>query len=580
MCTTLSGIVLNTYAATPSPQTIQQQQEQLIREQQRQQQLQQHMQPDVNVRLDGSKPPQNTKEQGLPQNEQPCFAIQEITLTGDSASRFQFALRQAIQRTGFQPGMCLGAMGVNQLMSLAQDAVIARGYTTTRILATPQDLRSGHLVLTVIPGRIHAFRYNMTNSDETHVGRITAFNNKFPAKVGDILNLRDLEQGLENLKRNPTAEADIQIEPADVPNESDVVISWKQRLIPWRVSINVDDSGNRATGKYQAGITIAGDNPLGLSDLFYVNYSQDLGTKDRLTDSTGKRTDSSTRSYALHYSFPLGNWLLAVNHNYYRYHQAVAGLTENYDYNGESSNTDFDVTRLLYRNAHRKINMTAKLWKRSSHNYINDAEVDTQRRRTAGWAVDINHKEYLGNATFNLDLGYKRGTGWGDSLRAPEEVFDEGTSRMQIITLDAGLYWPFAIAKQNFSYDTTVHSQWNKTPLVTQDQLSIGGRYTVRGFDGETTLMGEHGWYWQNTLGWGYRPGHQVYLGADIGHVAGPSTEYQLGQTLAGAVLGFKGQFKAGGQLYYDVFAGKPLIKPQYFKTARTTVGFSVNYAF
>ncbi len=38
-------------------------------------------------------------------------------------------------------------------------------------------------------------------------------------------------------------------------------------------------------------------------------------------------------------------------------------------------------------------------------------------------------------------------------------------------------------------------------PLITQDRFSIGGRYTVRGFDGETTLIGERGWLLRNDLG-------------------------------------------------------------------------------
>ncbi|MGN6985683.1 POTRA domain-containing protein [Neisseria sp. P0008.S010] len=36
-----------------------------------------------------------------------------------------------------------------------------------------------------------------------------AFKNKFPTRSGNLLNLRDLEQGLENLKRLPTVEADL-----------------------------------------------------------------------------------------------------------------------------------------------------------------------------------------------------------------------------------------------------------------------------------------------------------------------------------------------------------------------------------
>lgn len=575
----VNGVIYQTYAAPSSgpanPADIEQQQ--IIREQQRLKQFQEKMQPEVNVRL---QPPQiEGTVNGLPQDEKPCFAIRSIKLNGDQAQRFQFALNKAINQSKFKPGLCLGSNGINYIMTLAQNAVIDRGYTTTRILASPQDLSSGELVLTVIPGRIHEIRYNLDNADQTHVNRIRRIQNEFPARSGDILNLRELEQGLENLKRVPTVEADIQIVPAEAPNESDVVVSWSQRKVPVRISFNADDSGSHATGRYQGGVTLSVDNPLGLSDLFYVNYNHDLGSKDSTVDIEGNRTGSGTHGYSLHYSVPVGNWLIAFNQNYYRYHQAIAGYNQNYDYNGSSENTDLGITRMIYRNSHRKIDVSARIWRRKSHNYIDDAEIEVQRRHTAGWAIGLNHQEYLGNAILNLSAGYKRGTGADHSLRAAEEEFGEGTSRMEIITLDASLMKPFRVGKYNFSYDTSFHGQWNKTPLITQDQVSIGGRYTVRGFDGELTLMGEQGWYWNNNLNWQYLPGHQVYAGIDVGHITGRTSEMQLGKTLAGTVLGFKGQIKAGGNWYYDVFMGKPIYKPQHFRTDRTTFGFNLNYS-
>lgn len=575
----INGVIYQTYAAPSSgpanPADIEQQQ--IIREQQRLKQFQEKMQPEVNVRL---QPPQiEGTVNGLPQDEKPCFAIRSIKLNGDQAQRFQFALNKAINQSKFKPGLCLGSNGINYIMTLAQNAVIDRGYTTTRILASPQDLSSGELVLTVIPGRIHEIRYNLDNADQTHVNRIRRIQNEFPARSGDILNLRELEQGLENLKRVPTVEADIQIVPAEAPNESDVVVSWSQRKVPVRISFNADDSGSHATGRYQGGVTLSVDNPLGLSDLFYVNYNHDLGSKDSTVDIDGNRTGSGTHGYSLHYSVPVGNWLIAFNQNYYRYHQAIAGYDQNYDYNGSSENTDLGITRMIYRNSHRKIDVSARIWRRKSHNYIDDAEIEVQRRHTAGWAIGLNHQEYLGNAILNLSAGYKRGTGADHSLRAAEEEFGEGTSRMEIITLDASLMKPFRVGKYNFSYDTSFHGQWNKTPLITQDQVSIGGRYTVRGFDGELTLMGEQGWYWNNNLNWQYLPGHQVYAGIDVGHITGRTSDMQLGKTLAGTVLGFKGQIKAGGNWYYDVFMGKPIYKPQHFRTDKTTFGFNLNYS-
>ena len=549
------------------------------RQEMRRRQQEQQLQREVDVRLDDTR--QSTLTPSAAESaESPCFPIHTVTLTGDAAGRFQFALKKALKETGFQSGQCLGAQGVNRIMVAAQNAVIGRGYTTTRILAAPQDLNSGTLELTVLPGKVRSVRTDTSHNDQTRAARIAAFQNEIPLKGGDILNLRRIEQGLENLKRVPTAEADIQIVPADAPDESDIVVAWRQRLLPYRLSLGVDDSGSKTTGKYQGSLTFSADNPFGLSDLFYLSYGRHLGHTDAHTDSEGKKTAGGTQSYAFHYSVPAGNWLWSWNHNYYRYHQAVAGINEVYDYNGKSRGSDIGFTRLLYRDARRKSHIGFKLWQKENQSFIDDAEVEVQRRKTAGWQLSLKHKEYIGRSTLDIGLGYKRGTGMADAIAAPEEVFDEGTSRMKVITADISYNHPFQIGRQHFVYDTALHAQWNKTPLTPLDKIAIGGRYTVRGFDGESSLSAERGWYWRNEVAWSFKPAHQFYLALDGGHVSGDSAQYLLGQTLIGAAAGLRGQFQAGGSLNYDLFAGKPIKKPKGFQTASTVFGFNLNYSF
>ena len=545
----------------------------------RRRQQEQQLQREVDVRLDDTR--QSTLTPSAAESaESPCFPIHTVTLTGDAAGRFQFALKKALKETGFQSGQCLGAQGINRIMVAAQNAVIGHGYTTTRILAAPQDLNSGTLELTVLPGKVRSVRTDTSHNDQTRAARIAAFQNEIPLKGGDILNLRRIEQGLENLKRVPTAEADIQIVPADTPDESDIVVAWRQRLLPYRLSLGVDDSGSKTTGKYQGSLTFSADNPFGLSDLFYLSYGRHLGHTDAHTDSEGKKTAGGTQSYAFHYSVPAGNWLWSWNHNYYRYHQAVAGINEVYDYNGKSRGSDIGFTRLLYRDARRKSHIGFKLWQKENQSFIDDAEVEVQRRKTAGWQLSLKHKEYIGRSTLDIGLAYKRGTGMADAIAAPEEVFDEGTSRMKVITADISYNHPFQIGRQHFVYDTALHAQWNKTPLTPLDKIAIGGRYTVRGFDGESSLSAERGWYWRNEAAWSFKPAHQFYLALDGGHVSGDSAQYLLGQTLIGAAAGLRGQFKAGGSLNYDLFAGKPIKKPKGFQTASTVFGFNLNYSF
>ena len=549
------------------------------RQEMRRRQQEQQLQREVDVRLDDTR--QSTLTPSAAESaESPCFPIHTVTLTGDAAGRFQFALKKALKETGFQSGQCLGAQGINRMMVAAQNAVIGHGYTTTRILAAPQDLNSGTLELTVLPGKVRSVRTDTSHNDQTRAARIAAFQNEIPLKGGDILNLRRIEQGLENLKRVPTAEADIQIVPADAPDESDIVVAWRQRLLPYRLSLGVDDSGSKTTGKYQGSLTFSADNPFGLSDLFYLSYGRHLGHTDAHTDSEGKKTAGGTQSYAFHYSVPAGNWLWSWNHNYYRYHQAVAGINEVYDYNGKSRGSDIGFTRLLYRDARRKSHIGFKLWQKENQSFIDDAEVEVQRRKTACWQLSLKHKEYIGRSTLDIGLGYKRGTGMADAIAAPEEVFDEGTSRMKVITADISYNHPFQIGRQHFVYDTALHAQWNKTPLTPLDKIAIGGRYTVRGFDGESSLSAERGWYWRNEAAWSFKPAHQFYLALDGGHVSGDSAQYLLGQTLIGAAAGLRGQFKAGGSLNYDLFVGKPIKKPKGFQTASTVFGFNLNYSF
>lgn len=237
-----------------------------------------------------------------------------------------------------------------------------------------------------------------------------------------------------------------------------------------------------------------------------------------------------------------------------------------------------NLSRLLSRGSQHKTYINAGVWARKSSNYINDTEIEVQRRRTAGWEAGLNHTQYIGNATLQLAANYKRGTGAHRALRAPEEEFGEGTSRMQIVTASVDFSYPFAIGNQVLRFNTSWNGQWNQTPLVQQDKFSIGGRYTVRGFDGELTLSGERGWMWRNELAWNVmNKGHELYLGIDKGVVRSHQEELQVGNRLTGGVVGIRGNLWG---LNYEYFVGTPIKKPEGFHTSHVTTGFNLSYRF
>jgi hemolysin activation/secretion protein len=570
LCVGLAIVFAGQAMAQPAPVTSAEQEQRRAEERDRLLREQQERAPDV--RLPSAPAAEAVR---LITGESPCFVIRTLDLKaagGDktlAAAEWAWALDAASGpgRSDSPLDQCLGADGINLVLKRVQDAVIARGYVTTRILAEPQDLKSGTLTFAVLPGRIRAIRFS-ADSDM----RGSAFT-AVPAKPGDLLNLRDIEQALENFKRVPTAEADIQIEPATgadaQPGQSDLVISYRQAF-PFRVSLSADDSGSKATGKFQGGITFSYDNWLTLNDLLYVSFNRDLGG--------GLAGERGTHGDTAHYSVPFGYWLLGVTASNNTYRQAVAGINQTYVYGGNSSNMEVKLSRLVYRDAARKTTLAARVFKRSSSNFIDDTEIEVQRRVVAGYELSANHREFIANATLDLNLAYKRGTGAFGSLPAPEEAFGEGTSRMQLSTLDINLSAPFQAAGQSFRYTGMLRGQANYTPLTPQDRFAIGGRYTVRGFDGESSLSAERGWLLRNELAVALGgSGQEIYVGLDYGRVGGPSSEFLIGTSLAGAVIGLRGSVKG---LQYDIFVGQPVRKPTGFQTADTTAGISLNYSF
>ncbi|HMM55238.1 MAG TPA: ShlB/FhaC/HecB family hemolysin secretion/activation protein [Candidatus Desulfobacillus sp.] len=560
-------LALASLAATPIfaqtvPESSAQEQ---FRQKERERELRQQQEREPEVRLPRTASPQAARI--IPEDEKPCFPILQIVLAGDEAATFSFALRRLLEHPDRVTGRCIGAGGLNAIAAFLQNEIIRAGYVTTRVLAGAQDLKTGELVLTVIPGRVRAVRF--APGTDPRVSLPAAF----PIAPGDLLNLRDIEQGLENLKRPATADADIRIEPAEAADaaagESDLVISYRQAF-PLRLTLSADDAGSRATGKRQAGATLSAENPLGLSDLFYVNLSRGIGNGD-----ASKR---GTRSHTLHYSVPFGYWNLGMTAGRYRYNQTVAGINQKYIYSGTSSNAELKLSRVLYRDAVRKTNASLRGWLRTSRNFIDDAEIEVQRRRMAGWEAALRHREFIGQSVLDGGLAWRQGTGAFNALHAPEEPFGEGTSRPRIVLADAALQLPFRLAGQSFRYGAVWRGQWNRTPLVPQDRFAIGGRYTVRGFDGENVLMAERGQLLRNDLGWLLGDsGQELYLGLDYGRVAGASADLLVGRELAGAALGLRGSFR---DFSYDVFAGRPLSRPDHFKTAPTTAGFNFNLTF
>lgn len=252
--------------------------------------------------------------------ETPCFRVDHFVVDvpdslpdgvkakGASAlpmDRFAFAREWLEHYTG----QCVGKQGLDVLVKALSQDILSRGYITTRVLLPEQDLSSGALKVSLIPGVIRRVHF----ADEKLRG---TWKTAFPTRDGELLNLRDLEQGLEQTKRVSSQDVSMQIVPGDVPGDSDVVLDVK-RGKPWTVVASIDNSGTRATGKLQGNISLGIDNPFGLNDVFNVGASQDLEFGDKRLGSHG---------WNAFYSIPWGYWTATLSAYTNTYYQQIAGV--------------------------------------------------------------------------------------------------------------------------------------------------------------------------------------------------------------------------------------------------------------
>jgi len=490
--------------------------------------------------------------------ETPCVEIKQVLLQQDKLLPRGLKLQSITRQAHNQ---CMGVEGVQLLINQVHEKLLRQGYITSTVVLPKQDLNDGILHLDIVAGKVAAINYS--NDSE----RDAWLYNNFPISLGQALNLRDLEQGLENLTRIPGVEANIQLLPGEKDAESQILIQ-RQQPRHWRVGAYLDDSGSRYTGRYQGGLILFLDNPFSLSDQFYFSAGKGL--------RPGKQRGSQL--LLSQYSIPWGYWGFAITASESRSHQPLNLSYASYQYQSYSRMLNFKLSRMLLRTPEYKTTLSYDVTRQQSHNQLGEQRILLQERDVSSWRAGLQHQQSFGNNQLNLGISYSQGTRWFGAKPAPTESIGGASAIHKIVQGNASLSLPFQLFNQQFSYVPAYFFQRGDRWLPPQDRLALGGRWSIRGFDGESSLQGDRGWQWRNDLNWAI-PGNrqQLYLALDYGRVGGGSRDMSLGNQLFGGGIGLRG-WKTG--VSYDLFAGLPLAKANAFYSDAVTLGFSLNWQY
>ena len=490
-------------------------------------------------------PPQDLSEKNVPSLPKGggCRLIKEIVFTGVtllSASSTQ-------ELAAPYQGKCLYVDDIEKLLADVLKAYIDHGYVAVRPYLRAQDLNEGRLEILIVEGKVGGF--NLQDGDKHSVNLTTSF----PFVTGKPLNLRDIEQGLDQINRLASNNATMEVGPGAESGESNIVIT-NTPLFPISASASINNLGGLSTGKNQGSYTVSLDNPLRLNDFISYTHSQTVLESNSIRDSVAD---------SFFYSLPLGYWTLQLSASASNYHTPVTTSVRTLVARGDSDSFRTELNKIAYRDRDQKLTALVAITKKSSKSYLDNEFLSVSSRSLAILDVGTNWTRRFSGLTTNLSLGWSKGLRQFNALVDADGI-DAASPHAQgsRFTYSGGVQIPFAVLGREFAFSSQITGQHALTPLYGSEQITVGSHYSVRGFN-RNSVSGDRGWFVRNEVSSALPklPFSDItpkpYLGLDFGHIeAYKSTR---AANLSGAAVGIR---FAGKHLMAEISVAKSLSVP------------------
>lgn len=492
----------------------------------------------------------------------PCRDIKRIQIEGAAL------MSEDDQRRLAAPfvGTCMDVADIERLLGSITNYYIRDGYIGARAYIQTQDLNEGVLRILVVEGEVSELRLDDGNNRSVNLA--TAF----PGVLGQPFNLRDFEQGLDQVNRLLSNRATLAIEPGARPGDTVVVIRNEPSDV-LNANLTLDNFGSDSTGETQAGFAILVDNLAHSNDNLMVSHRRSL-----TADYSAQH--SYTSSFL--YSVPYGYFTTTASQVLNRYATTVDLPSISLLAEGNSSTSALQVSYVAHRDQINSLWLESTLTVKDNNNFFagEKLQVSSLRFSNVNLRATWNTHWYGGALSVGLDyvLGVKWFGGYDDPANLPSDA-----PRAQFEKWQSLMTWtkPFDMRERRYVYSSSVSSQWSSDVLYGQEQFLVGSIFSVRGFR-DTSISGDRGVYWRNDLSAPFSAeigstvvGLRPLLGLDVGRIY--PHEFQRGGTLAGATAGLG---ISVWQVVMDLKAVAPLHKPDRFDHEGAQIYFNVRYSY
>ncbi len=399
--------------------------------------------------------------------ETPCFPIDVIKLSGVTI------LKGAVMDNIVAEfsGKCIGQQSIGNLIQRISAAYADRGYITTRAYIPAQDISTRELKIDVVEGRIEAFVYRQVDKNGSpKEARARKLKFAFPARAGDVLQLRDIEHGLEQINRLASSQANANLSAGEELGTSRVMIT-EQKVNTVRGTIGIDNRGTKESGRTQIRFGLEADDLLRINDTVAFSYSG----------------SEQGNAFAMSSSVPFRKWLFSGSASY---SDSLSNLSSTSDLFTQTASFNLRAERLVFRDARSKYYAYGALSSYWNERFVNISALTPQHRSVYRLGVRQEHR--FEKAIIVTDTSLSFGTGFFGADGDPSTPVS-GAPRARYKKFEARIDY-FRPFKNGDQFSLSFSGQVADRILFSNEQLFIGGWNSVRGYNG-FNVAGENGFF-------------------------------------------------------------------------------------
>lgn len=334
-----------------------------------------------------------------------------------------------------------------------------KGFVACYVYIPEQKIHDGILTINIVEGKL-----GKMNFSGNHWTSGKLLRRMFRTKDNEILTYDALRRDIIRINKHQDIQAKMILKPGEAPGTTDAQVQVKDSK-PVHLSADLNNLGERNTGKYRWGTTLVDTNLLGDLDQLLLRYEAGKGAWAVLT-----------------------NYIVPINHDtgtrlglgYSRTHVDVGGDFSSLNIQSNASTYSAFMLQPVIESEHFDATLKMGLDWKSIRSEVLSTESGHDELRILNTGINVEQQDKRGKTFANNEIGF----GFSGFLGASSKV-DSSATR----TGTGGQFFAYRgniVRYQRITDDiivslaSTIQATSNR--LAPSEQLNLGGAYTVRGY--------------------------------------------------------------------------------------------------